>query len=146
MPYTISLTRRKNGIPQTQLHNAHAVYDFARRHVIKKKDAWRESCHLLTLDKRNNLKGIFLLSLGNEHETVLDDHLAARVAVLDGADQVILVHNHPGGDPTPSGCDNNMTERLRRAPGCVSVSLIDHVIISENAFYSFSDERTTKTS
>lgn len=144
MPYSITLSRTKLDIPEANLNGPKAVYDFAQKHVLKKEDSWRESCHLLTFDKGNNVKGIFLMSLGTEHGTAVDPGLAARVAVMDGATAVILVHNHPGASPKPSTTDIRETDRLRKTLSAVGVSLIDHVIISDDSFFSFSEEKITK--
>lgn len=144
MPYSITINRRKLDIPQARLSNSRAVYDFATQHVFKKKDAWRESCHLITLDKKQNAMGIFLMSLGSEDKTVIDERLTARIALLDSAPAVILVHNHPQGNPNPSQHDINNTEKVKKALACLNIDLTDHVIIGENAFYSFSDERIHK--
>lgn len=144
MPYSITLSRKKLDIPEANLSSPKAVHDFAQKHVLKKKDSWRESCHLLTVDKGNNVKGIFLMSLGTEHSTTVDPGLAARVAVMDGATAVVLVHNHPGASPKPSASDIRETQRLRTTLSAVGVSLTDLVIISDDSFFSFSEEKITK--
>lgn len=146
MPYSITLSRKKLDIPEANLSNPKAVNDFAQKHVLKKEDSWRESCHLLTVDNSNNVKGIFLMSLGTEHSTSVDPALAARVAVMDGAPAVVLIHNHPGTSPAPSASDIVVTDRLRKTLAAVGVSLIDHVIISDDSFFSFSEERITPKS
>lgn len=145
MPYSITLSRKKLDIPEANLSSPKAVNDFAQKHVLKKEDSWRESCHLLTIDKSNNVKGIFLMSLGTEHQTSVDPALAARVAVIDGATAVVLVHNHPSASPKPSASDIRETDRLRKTLAAVGVSLIDHVIISDDSFFSFSEDKITKT-
>ena len=146
MPYTVTLSRKKLDIPEATISKPVDVHDFARKHVLKKKDSWRESCHLLTVDRNNNVRGIFLMSLGTEHNTTVDAGLAARVAVMDGAPAVILIHNHPGENPSPSNSDITETDRLRNTLAAVGVSLLDHVIICDDSFFSFSDEKITKTS
>lgn len=145
MPYSITLSRKKLDIPEANLSSPKAVHDFAQKHVLKKKDSWRESCHLLTFDKGKYVKGIFLMSLGTEHSTTIDPSLAARVAIMDGASAVVLVHTHPAASPAPSAADIKQTDRLRKTLAAVGVSLIDHVIISDDSFFSFSEEKITKT-
>lgn len=58
--------------------------------------------------------------------------------VRDGAAAVVFVHNHPSGDPTPSGADLELTRRLRDAGALVGVQLLDHVIVGQEGFYAFS--------
>lgn len=144
MPYSITLSRKKLDIPEANLSSPKAVHDFAQKHVLKKENSWRESCHMLTVDKGNNVQGIFLMSLGTEHQTTVDPGLAARVAIMDGAPSVVLVHNHPGSNPHPSSSDIEVTDRLRKTLAAVGISLIDHVIISDDSFFSFSEDRITK--
>ncbi len=61
-------------------------------------------------------------------------------AVGERAGAVILVHNHPSGDPAPSPEDREVTRRLRAAGGIVGIPVLDHVIIGSRAFYSFREE------
>ncbi len=61
-------------------------------------------------------------------------------AVGERAGAVILVHNHPSGDPSPSPEDREVTRRLRAAGGIVGIPVLDHVIIGNRAFYSFREE------
>ena len=125
MPYTVTLSRKKLDIPEATISKPVDVHDFARKHVLKKKDSWRESCHLLTVDRNNNVRGIFLMSLGTEHNTTVDAGLAARVAVMDGAPAVILIHNHPGENPSPSNSDIEMlcVKTSPKAEACNIVGL-----------------------
>ena len=53
---------------------------------------------------------------------------------------VILVHNHPSGDPTPSFADTKMTEALNKAGKVLDIAVVDHVILADSCYYSFSDE------
>ena len=64
------------------------------------------------------------------------DHAAALQAA---AAALVLVHNHPSGDPTPSPEDREVTERLARAGEILGVRVVDHVVIAEHGYYSFSE-------
>ena len=55
-----------------------------------------------------------------------------------------MLHNHPSGDPMPSTSDIFLTNKLRQACSPIDIKLIDHIIVGEEVFYSFSDERTQK--
>jgi DNA repair protein RadC len=61
---------------------------------------------------------------------------------LANASGIILVHNHPSGDPSPSEEDHNITEQMREAGKILGIKLIDHVIIGEGSYYSFEAGRT----
>ncbi len=62
-----------------------------------------------------------------------------RAAVLKGATALILVHNHPSGDVTPSRADIEVTRKIEGALSAVDIRLIDHFIVSKNLVYSFND-------
>jgi DNA repair protein RadC len=63
-----------------------------------------------------------------------------KPAVLANAAAVILAHNHPSGDPEPSREDRELTERLVKAGRLLGITVLDHVIVGEERFYSFADQ------
>ena len=89
-----------------------------------------------------------------KHRPLRDDRVSAGIldgslihprevfvaAVRDRAAAVILVHNHPSGDPSPSEQDREVTRRLRSAGGILGIPVIDHVILGDGAFFSFREE------
>ena len=75
-------------------------------------------------------------------ETSIDARTVLRQALLCNAKSIILLHNHLSGNPFPSASDINFTEKLRRACQIMDVELIDHIILAEGSFFSFSEERT----
>ena len=77
--------------------------------------------------------------------TVLDNRIILRKALEKRATGIILVHNHPSGDPTPGNEDARCTERLKNAAEAFEISLIDHIVISDTKFFSFADERQYST-
>lgn len=97
----------------------------------------------ITLNAANKVKGIHWLTSGSDNSVIISPKMIARVAVLDNANAVILVHNHPSGDPTPSIADAKETERTRTALHTLEIQLIDHLIIGDRCYYSFADSATT---
>jgi DNA repair protein RadC len=61
-------------------------------------------------------------------------------AVREGAAAVVVAHNHPSGDPTPSREDRAITERLRRAGELLGIELLDHVVVGDERAYSFAED------
>jgi DNA repair protein RadC len=110
-----------------------------------------DAAHLLMADLRHaETEGFWVLLLNAKHE-VLDRVEVSRgglasspvhprevfkAAVRRGAAGIILAHNHPSGDPTPSRADLATTERLRRAAGLMGIPIIDHIIIGDGRFVS----------
>ena len=113
------------------------VQDFFR---IKMRDLCHEECHLLLLDIKNQYMGHHLLSRGGITESTVDIRLLLRHALVAGAPNVILAHNHPSGNPQPSRQDDELTKRLNQACHAVQLRLLDHIIIGDNTYYSYADE------
>jgi DNA repair protein RadC len=91
-----------------------------------------ESTRILFLDRKNALIKDELHNRGTiDHTPLYPREVVKRVVEL-GASAVILVHNHPSGDPTPSQGDIEMTHRLAAALGSINVLLHDHVIVGRN--------------
>lgn len=106
--------------------------------VLKGLD--HEQCWALYLNRGARLTGRECLSRGNDFSTELDAAEVARKAVAAKARRMILVHNHPSGDPTPSPQDIRLTGEIQRALRLFRIDLVDHIILSDGAFYSFSRE------
>ncbi len=119
------------------LSSTAAVADYYR---TKLKSADREEFHVLFLDKRNKFLASECAGVGTvDHTPVYPREVIAR-ALTHGATAIVLVHNHPSGDPTPSRADITMTEQIIRATAAVDVSVHDHIIIAGNAYLSMRGE------
>lgn len=99
-----------------------------------------EECWLLFLNEHNYLTCKTKVSSGCSNSTTFDVRQIVRVALENNAAGVILVHNHPSGNPEPSKADVRQTSKLREGLNTVGISLVDHVVIADCAFYSFVDE------
>jgi DNA repair protein RadC len=89
-----------------------------------------EEVWLLSLDGRNGLKSARRIAQGGMHGCALTTRDVLSPALRDGASAIVLVHNHPSGDPRPSPEDVNMTSLVVRACEVVGVPLLDHVIVA----------------
>lgn len=94
----------------------------------------------LLLDVKHRLLGEARISVGTLDGSLVHPREVFAPAVGERAAAVILVHNHPSGDPAPSSEDREVTRRLRAAGGIVGIAVLDHVIIGNRAFYSFREE------
>lgn len=99
-----------------------------------------ESMFLLLLDRKNSTIGYAKISQGGIAGTVVDIKIIAKYAVESLASSVILTNNHPSGQLFPSDADLKITEKTRQALQLLDVQLLDHLIITSNGYYSFSDE------
>jgi DNA repair protein RadC len=89
----------------------------------------RESLRAVLLDTKFHLMRVEEISLGSLNESVAHPREIFRPALIHSAYAVIVVHNHPSGDPAPSGADRQLTRRLAEAASLLQIQLLDHVII-----------------
>ena len=99
-----------------------------------------ESAICLFLNRANNSIGWFKVSQGGMTGTVIDVKLILIAALKCGAQAIILSHNHPSGQLRASDADLRITRKLNEACKILDISLLDHVIITNEGYLSFSDE------
>ncbi len=91
---------------------------------------------VLLLNTRRRVKGHHLVSMGTMDTLMVHPREVFRVAITGGASAIILAHNHPSGDPTPSEADIRVTRDLIRAGQLVKIDVLDHVIVGWGRFCS----------
>ena len=96
-----------------------------------------EQCGIVLLDTRYRLLQTVLLSVGVLDRTCSHPRDVFREAMAGGAAAIIMFHNHPSGDPSPSGDDLMMTRRIYEAGELMGVMLTDHLVLAGNRYYSF---------
>ncbi len=102
-----------------------------------------EECWVIFLNRANYILSKERLSYGGMSSTVIDIRIILRKILEKKASGIILVHNHPSGNSRPGKADICQTEHLKKALEPFDVSLIDHIVISDNQFFSFSDNSVT---
>lgn len=103
-------------------------------------DLHHEEFWLLLLNKANEVLARERLSSGGMAGTVVDVKMVFKAALDARAAGLIAVHNHPSGNLQPSTADIELTKRLRKAGEWLDLPLLDHLIVSERGYYSFTDE------
>lgn len=96
----------------------------------------REKVKVLVLNTKNVLLKIIDVSYGGTNSAVIDPKDVLAEPVKMGAPKIILVHNHPSGDPTPSNEDINFTKRLHNAAALLGIDLLDHIVIGNEKYIS----------
>ena len=89
----------------------------------------KESLRVILLDTRYHLLRVQEISLGSLNESIAHPRDVFRPAVISSAYAVVVVHNHPSGDPSPSQADHSLTRRLGEAAELLQIKLLDHIII-----------------
>ena len=92
------------------------------------------------LDSKNHLLGEQVLTKGISNATLITPREVYLAALQYHAVNLILVHNHPSGDPTPSKCDLEVTERIFDAGEMLGIALLDHIIIGDHKYISFREQ------
>jgi DNA repair protein RadC len=103
----------------------------------KQFDKDREHFWVIALNNANKILNIELVSIGSINEVLVQPMDVLQVPISKKALGVILVHNHPSGRLEPSENDKNVTERLIHSAKLLGIKVCDHVIITENSYYSF---------
>lgn len=103
-----------------------------------------EECWVIFLNRANFVLGKERMSTGGLEATVMDVKAILRRALDRKASGVILVHNHPSGSAMPGHADIKQTGALKKALQTCEIHLIDHVVIAEDSWYSFADERLVR--
>ena len=100
----------------------------------------QEEFKILLLNRANEVLGIYPLSKGGITGTVVDQRLIFAVALKCNATGIIICHNHPSGKLLPSEADITLTKSIGKCAELLDINLLDHLIITKNGFYSFSNE------
>ena len=119
-----------------RITSAQDVYSLLQDYSIKD----REHFITITLDGRSKIIGKRVIHIGTLNQSLVHPREVFRPAILDNAAGIIIAHNHPSGTLEASRADAQITQRLKEVAKLVGIELLDHVIISKEGFYSFSDE------
>ncbi|MBN2348608.1 MAG: DNA repair protein RadC [Bacteroidales bacterium] len=99
-----------------------------------------EEFWILLLNRANKIIERYKISQGGVSGTVIDIKMILKNAVENLASSIILCHNHPSGNLMPSEADKSITKKLKEASELMDIKLLDHIIIGNNAYFSFIDE------
>lgn len=114
------------------------VYQLMIPHL---KNIDHEQCWVVYLNNAHFVLGQEMITSGSLESTLIDKKRIIRRAIEKQSSKIILVHNHPSGSPRPGIADINQTEMLRKALAPLEILLLDHIIVADKCFYSFSEER-----
>ena len=100
----------------------------------------REHLVLLTLDTKNCINSITTVSIGSLNTSIVHPREVFKTAIISNASSIILAHNHPSGDPTPSKEDINITDRIKESGKILGIDLLDHLIIGDDSYISLKEK------
>ena len=103
-------------------------------------DAAEEYTYVLCFNTKNRLIGLFETSHGSCDTAPLYPREIMQKSLMLGATSIVITHNHPSGDPTPSKADIDVTQRIKNACEVIGIPLLDHVIVGLTGYYSFFEQ------
>jgi len=119
------------------VHRIREPEDVVRLFSGRLRDLQVEEFHLLALDSQSQVLREVLVTRGLLNSSLVHPREVFRAAIAEAAAGIIVVHNHPSGDPTPSAEDRSVTQQLAAAGRLLDLPLYDHVIIAGDRFASF---------
>lgn len=136
----LELGRRRqtaNPLGKSIIKSSNDIADYLK---TKLKDYRHEVFAVLFLNRANKINHFEIVSEGGITGTVADPRIILRKALEQDAVNIILCHNHPSGSLKPSRADEQLTSKIKEAAKFLDISVLDHVIVSEDGYYSFADE------
>ncbi len=142
MQQTIKLYELKkiqSEFPKKQIRSSADAAEFIRQFYLEDIEIF-ESSFILLLNQANYTIGYAKISQGGVTGTVVDPRLVAKYAVESLAPVVILAHNHPSGNLSPSSADKSLTDKIKNGLKLLDIKLVDHLILTKESYYSLADE------
>ncbi len=129
--------RKAENVKPVKIQSSRDVYEYMAPNI---EDLPHEEFWIVFFNNSNKIIKSVQLSKGGLTATVVDVRMLFHTALDCLSTAVILVHNHPSGNLNPSGEDKNITQKIKEAGKVLDIRLLDHLIISQNGYFSFADE------
>lgn len=123
-----------------QIKSSKDTYEAFKLLMDKNTFYFKEEMILLALNRANMVYGFYRISTGGTTATVVDPKVIFSVLLNAGASAFIIAHNHPSGNLQASAQDKEITQKLKKGGALLDITLLDHLIITDNGYTSFADE------
>ena len=132
----------KDNVKPSERFRVEKSADIAKILEVAFKDCMQhhEEMHVLYLNKGNRVLGISNVAKGGVDGVFIDVKIILQTALKVSASSIAISHNHPSGISTPSNYDKDLTKKIKIGCQAVGLTLLDHVIMSEETYSSFADE------
>lgn len=124
-------------VKKPKISSSSDVYEIMKQHLL---DLSHEEFWVLILNRSNQVMKKQQISSGGVSGTVADPKIIYKSALSELASAVILVHNHPSGNLSPSQQDKDLTHKMKKAGEVLEIAVLDHLIFTDKGYYSFADE------
>ena len=143
--------RKRVAIAAVEMYKRQQSKQVERRQIFSSKDIYElmqpligglrnEEFWIVAINNASRIIKKVQVSVGGIDQTSAEVRLIMRVLIDTGASQFAAVHNHPSGNPKPSNDDKKLTEQVKKAAEIFNIRMMDHVIVTNNGYYSFCDE------
>jgi len=136
----LELGRRRQASASLEKISVKSSIDIANYLQAKLKDYPHEVFAVLFLNQANKVNHFEIISEGGITGTVADPRIILKKALEEDAVSIILCHNHPSGSLKPSRVDEELTNKIKEAARFLDIKVLDHIIVSDEGYYSFADE------
>jgi DNA repair protein RadC len=136
----IEVAYNTGNTPKVKIMSADDAYEVLLSSWNLETIELQEEFKILLLNRANEVLGVYPLSRGGITGTLVDQRLIFAVALKCNATGIIMCHNHPSGRLNPSEADISLTNSIAKSGALLEIKLLDHLIISKNSFFSFSNE------
>ena len=137
---TVSYQPKFKASERPTVSSSKDVYNFFSHNWDNTRIEMIEQFKIMLLNRANKILGIFTVSTGGVAGTVADPKVIFAAALKGNASSIILAHNHPSGNLKPSEADRQLTNKLSQAGKLLDISVLDHLIITAEEYFSFADE------
>lgn len=124
-------------LERTTIRNSKEIASYLQATL---QDFHYELFAVIFLNRANKIKHFEVISRGGITGTVADPRMILKKALENGATSIILSHNHPSGNLNPSKADEELTQKIKMAAIYFDIKVLDHIIVSEEGYFSFADE------
>jgi len=135
----MELGRRRKSV-ETLKNSVKTSADIAHFFMAQLQDKLHEVFAVAYLNRANKINHLEVISEGGITGTVADPRIILKKALEHNAVNIVLCHNHPSGSLKPSRADELLTRKIKEAAQLLDMNVIDHIIVSEEGYYSFADE------
>lgn len=143
LPDMLKMIKKGSTQYMAKIRAPHETY-MTINEMTKHFDANKEHLFLFCLDTKNQIKSTDIISIGTLNANIVHPREIFYAAIVNRSASIILAHNHPSGDPTPSQEDIAVTEKIIKGRKMLGIDVLDHVIIGKGQYVSLKDEGIIK--
>jgi DNA repair protein RadC len=133
----LGVRRKAAGHFRIKIQSSKDVANYLQAQLEHRK---QEIFAVVYLNRGNRILSLETISIGGLTGTVADPRIILKKALEQDATALVLCHNHPSGNLTPSRADEQLTQKIKQAAALMDIQVLDHIIVSHEGYFSFADE------